>query len=766
MKLAITLLGILFSISCFSQESVDAIITLCNECKTLNPNDEECCNWFEDLDGNILGKGEMEVCDDNIPFIKYITSDCVNRVSEEIWAIEVTKEICGNGIDDDCDGLDDCHESECIESFVKNNTKSLDCLDCLQEEILVNYGDCLTIAQLLKNDVCGDLNQGTVDLAFMNESVSILNDSEICINKCTTTYLVIRDSNREIVTLEEVRFFIIEDCCNNVDDDCDGLVDTFDDDCSSGNCSCFDISISERMNACGCSYDLFVNTGVDGDYSYEWNVIDAKENSLEVKESGIYSVTVTNSEGVSCEASYAFDADGSFYVQATGKNGNNVSVKCTTEKNTLIGDVCDTDLIELKLFSNKLSLCRDKIEWFVTDDFGNRSLAGTGQSIPITSDSEMTIEVLYCGNSILEIEKTTYVEFIRIYPFLGCNSGQTSSVFGQDEATIEEFREAGFYDNLKFLNPTIGEDYAPVISLLKGKSINISFNTDISKDIHGRDPNFYFKIEANNISIGIDDEIITFNDLTLYDVESASVEFRGKVKLTANDGVIGGNAANPYDIDFVDNCGTLLSKVKVATGVSQEIRLILYDVPIKNESGVWEYSPFPLAQMNEIGFSHLFRELTIVHRESLFLDNDELERLLWWSETAPILIDFYDLIEIKTGVDPREFSSPGNTHSEFIYFNVNMTNNSWEGFSLPAKGTYSDIKVGGIGAFFKADMSTIIHEIGHGLKLCHPFHSFDMWFLPDCWDYTVLDERGTTCGFMDYTNSRLSFFYHEWLLRL
>lgn len=126
-----------------AQITSERVITICGDCQTFYAQNEEgCCNWFEDLNGNILSHEELLICDASIPFLQYIKSDCVNKKSVEIWAVEIAQEICNDGEDNNCDGLVDCEDTQCQEGLQINTQKSfIDC-NCNYIEIVELSEEC------------------------------------------------------------------------------------------------------------------------------------------------------------------------------------------------------------------------------------------------------------------------------------------------------------------------------------------------------------------------------------------------------------------------------------------------------------------------------------------------------------------------------------------------------------------------------------------------------------------------------------------------
>ena len=152
-------------------------------------------------------------------------------------SIACNDEICGNGLDDDGDGFDDCTDADC-------NPPS---------------GTLTTT----NPDNCPDYNNGTIvvtatgsNLEYSKDNGTTYQSSNTFTNLSASTYIIrvrnsvsgcstlISDGSKPTVTLTDD--VCVEICDNNIDDDNDGIVDCADSDC--GGINIIDVTISDCID--------------------------------------------------------------------------------------------------------------------------------------------------------------------------------------------------------------------------------------------------------------------------------------------------------------------------------------------------------------------------------------------------------------------------------------------------------------------------------------------------------------------------------------
>ncbi len=277
---------------------------------------------------------------------------------EDLRIFIYTAEDCGNGLDDDGDGLTDCDDPDCsnaeITSIYINQSERLD----LTEGLVVCTGDLESDPILINSGVFGTSESAVFTITGVINDVIIDNTSpyqislspvlgEVTIS--VAAYVEDDGGGLGLCTAEQVTFTFeecVEICNNGIDDDYDGLTDCDDPDCQISTNAGNDKDVD--YNASALLYGSV--TGGEANYSYVWTPnTEIDDNSLasptiSPSVDRTYTVTVTDANGCS-NADQVFvhvDGDGQdplLYPCGWDEDG---TLNCL-ETTTLI---CDEDFLD------------------------------------------------------------------------------------------------------------------------------------------------------------------------------------------------------------------------------------------------------------------------------------------------------------------------------------------------------------------------------------------------------------------------------------
>ena len=139
-------------------------------------------------------------------------------------------EICGNGIDDDSDGMIDCADSECGGEVVLNLTAT-------------ENGICVGESTTISLTVSG----GTGNYTYTWDNELPNSNTHTVSPLMTTTYKVTVDDGINCPEMAEITISLnscTEICNDGLDNDLDGMIDCEDDDCSPNGTNVFDDCIT------------------------------------------------------------------------------------------------------------------------------------------------------------------------------------------------------------------------------------------------------------------------------------------------------------------------------------------------------------------------------------------------------------------------------------------------------------------------------------------------------------------------------------------
>lgn len=160
---------------------------------------------------------------------------------------EATETSCDDDVDNDCDGMEDCKDSDCAGALACCKPTEIperscgdgvdnDCngkLDCADGECLADPMFCCTNQMPeVSNDTCGD--------QLDNDCDGITDCAEVSCGMRMTCCVPISDKENTMAA-----------CAGGVDDDCDGLVDCADPECAAVNRNCCTPTAAGPEVACG-----------------------------------------------------------------------------------------------------------------------------------------------------------------------------------------------------------------------------------------------------------------------------------------------------------------------------------------------------------------------------------------------------------------------------------------------------------------------------------------------------------------------------------
>lgn len=473
------------------------------------------------------------------------------------------------------------------------------------------------------------------------------------------------------------------------------------------------------------------------------------------------------------------NVDPEYYISVVGEE-TDIEIICDNENNIVYSPSCKVSNISLSLRNVNSEICtNDQIDWVLLDGTNERVL-GSGVTISLSDGFNGLIQVRKCGADLLVIDKRLHDEIPEIVFRAGCLYDPSS--FGQyawDDTEQIEFRNHGYYDFGRYPHPKGHTYYSPILSLVKDKSVDLRIDKDLMlKQEYERDPNFFIEFKANSVKLTLSKEKIYYSDLT----SNTLLSLTSKVRIP------GGNAKNPFTIEAVDYCERKIGQLKVASGKPQKIDVTI--VPIHFEVTTTDYYSDNIGEIiphglytdyssfensvNKYGFHPLFREFKLKEKPAVVLKDKEFLDI-WEEHGERWLVPLRDAYELKSG-DVLFDSSFEFTDFIIFVFNLRYFSKDYYveepfttgGACFPARGEYGNITQGALGWIGNLNYQTFIHELGHGLQLCHTFIEEDGSIYPTCEGHSLMDysKIGQTCDMMDYSNGKETWFFNHWLKRL
>jgi len=186
---------------------------------------------------------------------------------QDILCIGQSCEICGNGVDDDMDGIEDCDEQECKSDpliiQVNNEIASLN-----QLNIWLPNGESLSDYQICVGSNCMDSSTGIIsNISEISYYIEVFNSFG-----CAVTYIM----GHEI-------------CDNGIDDDGDSFIDCKDNDCKPGL-----VSLDITNEVCNNSGGIINIQATGDDIEYELSGEFQIQNIFSDLTEGEYEVNIRN----------------------------------------------------------------------------------------------------------------------------------------------------------------------------------------------------------------------------------------------------------------------------------------------------------------------------------------------------------------------------------------------------------------------------------------------------------------------------------------
>ncbi|MCD6414521.1 MAG: hypothetical protein J7L23_02725, partial [Candidatus Diapherotrites archaeon] len=300
-----------------SQKELDCTDGIDNDCDGL----VDCQQGNEDPDCNCpeCNEGETRLC----PNQDGVCDNSVESCTDGKWPgcnyttipnYETTETICTDGLDNDCDGMVDCEDSDCVETPACNQPNVISCAG--GDQLI---GD-------LNND--GEINETDANIALEIGSgiIQFTGDNLCCID-------VNGDDALTDVDLLGILYYANggthcfpagyscsarENCNDDVDNDCDGLVDENDSDCEAGAPSLLLYLISPKEgstidagessislltnNPSNCSYMLSISNQ-SGNSTIGWDIMETTNGYSHVQHITIHTDTNYTAE-VNCTDIY------------------------------------------------------------------------------------------------------------------------------------------------------------------------------------------------------------------------------------------------------------------------------------------------------------------------------------------------------------------------------------------------------------------------------------------------------------------------------
>lgn len=730
-------LGLFFLTQGWAQETADTTVWFCEECLDVFPpeSDIECCYRWEDLEGNIISTSDtIKTCEVNQGVYKLVHTDGAKILKTEKWSVESDY----GRLKLKADRYEICNGTERV---------------YLTAETYESSEYKLRWSANIPGETTGR--------------------KQVYVERSGVYWVSLYESTRGCRLKEFIEIKNKEEICGNgVDDNCNDEIDCEDEECDDilDQCECEYFEIIPIVEECNCEKDYSLT--VESYSSIEKIIWSTGEETMQlaVQNEEIYQAEIHFSNGTVCNDKYEFKKEQVnliYEVHVTGNSTDDGLVICDEENNTVFSSGCTKSKITMELFGEDVLHCNfNDFEWYLKRN-GSESLVGKGKQIKLSDDFQGIIDIRNCGISVFEINKKLHSEHIVFKLEGGCDDQLFDGKYGWDNTEQIEFRNNGNYEFTTFDHPNGEKMYSPILSLRNEETVKIQLDLDeISQDEFSRDPNFYIQYKSANRKIIVDDSKRSWQDLQ----DNPTIEITSKL-ITA-----GGNASSPSQITIEDNCSEKVNQVMVVSGRSQVIDLTIVPVGIVIDSelgdfALWDTLRYPRYEslldeyhINNMAFNQLFREIKIKIKKELVVTSSYFARLA----NSGVTNIWYGLASEYPEENGPLVANADGGHQDIILFVFGApAPQEYEGLCTFSEGTYGNITKGGEGFMARsADINTLIHELGHGLRLCHPFmvSGTDS----DCINSSLMQyaDRKTTCDYMSYSLNQQSFFYHHWLDRL